>query len=249
MQHMLLHNASARDALVLDHAPVAMPLAVLVANLMAQKHGGAALFTDRAMRKYPWSALQPLSAASPNPTQAISIACAITKPKNRQKRRRIGKVRIAYAYALRTHIRKLAALCAGGNPPSSGCRFERFPGILTASDQPYFYGVVLGRSFKSVPPRAGLGNGAEALDETLQTLSSRVTAKVSLLAGRKSPTNPSTHRFQQASPSPVLPDAGSRRGPGDCSGFWDGRMGRRARERALEPQEPKGSHPPPRRPP
>jgi hypothetical protein len=51
MQHMLLNNAPARYALVLNHAPIAMPLAVLVANLVAQKHGGEELFTDRAPRK------------------------------------------------------------------------------------------------------------------------------------------------------------------------------------------------------
>jgi hypothetical protein len=71
-------------------APIAMPLAVLVANLVAQKHGGAALFTDRAPRKYPWSALQPFSAASPNPQQAISIACTIKNRQNHQTTGRIG---------------------------------------------------------------------------------------------------------------------------------------------------------------
>jgi hypothetical protein len=51
MQHMLLDDASACDAFVLDDAPVAMPLAVLDANLVAQEHSGTALFTDRAPRK------------------------------------------------------------------------------------------------------------------------------------------------------------------------------------------------------
>ena len=44
---MLLNDPPAGDALVFDDAEVAMPLAVLLANLLPQKHGGAALFTDR----------------------------------------------------------------------------------------------------------------------------------------------------------------------------------------------------------
>jgi len=40
VQHMPLHHAPAADAPVLDHAPVAMRLAVLVANLGAQEHSG-----------------------------------------------------------------------------------------------------------------------------------------------------------------------------------------------------------------
>jgi hypothetical protein len=51
MKHVLLNDATVGDTLVLDDAKVAMPLAVLVANLVAQKHSGAALFTDCAARK------------------------------------------------------------------------------------------------------------------------------------------------------------------------------------------------------
>jgi hypothetical protein len=52
MKHVFLHHAPVRDALVLDDAPIAMPLAVLVANpVVAQKHGGAALFTNPEARK------------------------------------------------------------------------------------------------------------------------------------------------------------------------------------------------------
>src|SRR5208337_1067021 len=90
MQHMLLHDTSARNALVLDDAPIAMPLAVLVANLVAQKHGGAPSFTNRGPRKYPWSALQPFFALSPIRTQEKSIACAFRKRQNCQTLRRIG---------------------------------------------------------------------------------------------------------------------------------------------------------------
>ncbi len=52
---MLLNDPPAGYALVLDDAEVAMPLAVLLANLLPQKHGGAALFTDRPPGKQPWS--------------------------------------------------------------------------------------------------------------------------------------------------------------------------------------------------
>jgi hypothetical protein len=79
MQHMLLDDTAARDAFVLDNAPIAMLLAVLVANLVAQKHGGEALFTDCDARKYPWSAPQPFLPVSTNLDQAISIGCEAHK--------------------------------------------------------------------------------------------------------------------------------------------------------------------------
>jgi hypothetical protein len=51
VKNMLLNDPSASNALVFDDAPVAMPLAVLLANLGAQKHDGAAFFTNPAPGK------------------------------------------------------------------------------------------------------------------------------------------------------------------------------------------------------
>jgi hypothetical protein len=50
VQHMPLHHAPAADAPVLDHAPVAMRLAVLVANLGAQEHSGCQV----SAKSTPW---------------------------------------------------------------------------------------------------------------------------------------------------------------------------------------------------
>ena len=47
----LLNDPPASNTLVLDNAIVAMPLAVLLANPVTQKHGGAALFTNRPPAK------------------------------------------------------------------------------------------------------------------------------------------------------------------------------------------------------
>jgi hypothetical protein len=47
MKNMLLNDPTASNALVFDHAPIAVSLAVLLANLVAQKHDSTALFTDR----------------------------------------------------------------------------------------------------------------------------------------------------------------------------------------------------------
>src|SRR5208337_2892072 len=109
MKDMLLHDASARDALVLDDAPIAMPLAVLLANLVAQKHDGSALFTDPPPGKYPGSALQPFSAAAPHRARAISIAYAIKIRENRQRRCRIGQVR----------LRRVLSATEGSEPPEN----------------------------------------------------------------------------------------------------------------------------------
>ena len=51
VKNVLLNYPPAGDAFALDHAELAMPLAVLLANLLPQKHGGAALFTDRPTGK------------------------------------------------------------------------------------------------------------------------------------------------------------------------------------------------------
>ena len=90
MKNMLLNDPPAGDAPVFDDAEVAMPLAVLLANLAAQKHDGAASFTDRAPGKHTWSALQPFSAYPSHRAQAISIACAITRRQKSSERPRIG---------------------------------------------------------------------------------------------------------------------------------------------------------------
>ena len=73
-----------------------MPLAVPVANLGAQKHSGDPLFTDRAPRKCPWSALQTFFAHLANCAPAKSITYAIQKPENRQKQGRIGDLRLVW---------------------------------------------------------------------------------------------------------------------------------------------------------
>jgi hypothetical protein len=49
VKNVVLNDPPASNALVLDDAEVAMPLAVLLANLVPQKHAGAALFTDRPL--------------------------------------------------------------------------------------------------------------------------------------------------------------------------------------------------------
>jgi hypothetical protein len=47
VKNMLLNDPPARNALAFDNAPIAMPLAVLLANLLTQKHADPAFFTNR----------------------------------------------------------------------------------------------------------------------------------------------------------------------------------------------------------
>src|SRR5208283_3194631 len=64
VQHMPLHRAPAGDPAVLDNAPIAVLLAVLAAQLVAQKHD-ASLPKPLAVSQGGWSAPQPSSAGSP----------------------------------------------------------------------------------------------------------------------------------------------------------------------------------------
>jgi hypothetical protein len=61
IQHVPLHRPPAGDTAVLDDAPIAVLLAVLVAKFVAQKHG-ASLPEPPAVSQGAWSAPQPLSA-------------------------------------------------------------------------------------------------------------------------------------------------------------------------------------------
>src|SRR5271167_1871332 len=83
IQNVLLNDTPTGDTLVLDNAPVAMFLAVLPANLVAQKHAGADLSANRPPWKYPRSALQPFSAALPHRTPTGSMPCRIEIGENR----------------------------------------------------------------------------------------------------------------------------------------------------------------------
>jgi hypothetical protein len=47
VKNVLVNDPPASNALGLDNAPLAMPLAALLANLGAQKHDGTALVTNR----------------------------------------------------------------------------------------------------------------------------------------------------------------------------------------------------------
>jgi len=48
---MPLHHAATADALVLDHAPVAVRLAILPPGLEAQEHDGCRLSADSRRRE------------------------------------------------------------------------------------------------------------------------------------------------------------------------------------------------------
>src|SRR5688500_4938378 len=60
IQNMTLHHAPAADPAGLHNAEGPVLLAVLPANLGAQKHDGCRLCPQPAPRKSPWSALQPV---------------------------------------------------------------------------------------------------------------------------------------------------------------------------------------------
>jgi hypothetical protein len=63
IEHVSLHSPTAGYAAVLDDAPVAVLLAVLPANLLAQKHSPR-LPKPLAVSQDTWSAPQPLSVAA-----------------------------------------------------------------------------------------------------------------------------------------------------------------------------------------
>src|SRR3954453_22154388 len=66
MQHMPLHRAPGGHTAVFHDAPIAVLLAVLAANLVAQKHD-ARLSKPQAVSQGPWSAPQATSDAPPFP--------------------------------------------------------------------------------------------------------------------------------------------------------------------------------------
>src|SRR5215469_3211354 len=66
IQHMPLHRATTADAPVFHDTPVAMFLAVLPADLAAQKHA-ARLPNPTAVSQPTWSAPQPIPANRPGP--------------------------------------------------------------------------------------------------------------------------------------------------------------------------------------
>src|SRR5215467_13907704 len=86
IQHMPLHRSSAANPTVFHDAPVAMLLAVLAANLVAQNHA-ARLPNVSAVSQATWSAPQPITANCPGPSLRFSAPYPRRREQNPSNRR------------------------------------------------------------------------------------------------------------------------------------------------------------------
>jgi hypothetical protein len=81
IQHVALHDAPARDTLVLDDAPIIVRLAVFLALGLPQKHDEANLDTRICCREQGRSSLQPISAVVAQYLPCYQMLTVLRHPK------------------------------------------------------------------------------------------------------------------------------------------------------------------------
>src|SRR5262249_37037880 len=90
IQHVPLHHAPAGDACVLDNAPVAMLLAILLADFAAQEHDGRQLSAYWRRYRTTCAALQPICGDLAHGLPWRSNTCSVKIAKRRVESAKTG---------------------------------------------------------------------------------------------------------------------------------------------------------------